>query len=116
MGETTESPLDAIQGRAKALGWKTERDTFTRGSDEWLDVATPSGGHVHYRTRDGVLSDLVGSTGAVCRHDRALLERDGEAMDILRSLTAQAEEMRAALDRMDADIVRLQALVVGCNG
>lgn len=107
MGDTTESPLDAIQGRAKALGWTTRRD------DEWL--------HLDHRIKricfsyvlrfDG-RAEAIGADGRLCSHDRALLERDGEAVDMLRSLTAKAAELRAGLERFEADIVRLTAVVL----
>jgi hypothetical protein len=109
---SAEGPLDAIERRAKAMGWKTDREVPLSGPSEWLDVTTPSGGTIHYRERQGALSDLVGTTGSVCRHDRALLGRDGEAVDMLRSLTAKAAELRAGLERLETDIVRLTAVVL----
>lgn len=108
---STEGPLDAIERRAKAMGWKTDRAVPLSGPSEWLNVTTPSGGTIHYRERQGALSDLVGTTGSVCRHDRSLLARDTEALELLRSLIAKASAAEATLAEMRRDIEVLQGLL-----
>lgn len=111
MSATTETPLDAIGRRAKAMGWATDRNGTD--SDCWLDVTTPGLGTCHYRQRDGVISPYVGTTGQVCGHERALLESDGEALDVLRTLRGQLAQTQATAADMRAQIERLTALVTG---
>lgn len=106
-----EHPLDAIERRAKAMRWKTEREVPLSGRSEWLDVTTPSGGTIHYRERQGALSDLVGTTGSVCRHDRALLAQDTEALELLRSIIAKANEAQDLLSELRRDIEALQGVL-----
>lgn len=108
---TTETPLDAIARRAKALGWVTDR--HGPEAECWLSAHTPERGTRHYRQRDGVLCSLVGTAGHVCRHDRALLESDGDALDALRTLHGQLAQTEALVADMRAQIERLTGLVTG---
>mgnify|MGYP000906930103 CR=1 FL=1 len=106
-----ETPLDAIERRAKALGWVTDR--HGPEAECWLDVRTPGHGTRHYRQKDGVLMSLVGTTGHVCRHDRALLESDGDAVETLRMLHGQLAQVEAVVADMRRQVERLTALVTG---
>ncbi len=103
-----ESPIEAIERRAKALGLKVWRD------GEYLEVTMPNGGMAHYREReDGTLSGNISTTGSVCRHDRAVIERDCEAYALLRSLVTRASAAEASLSEMRRDIDALHGLLGG---
>jgi hypothetical protein len=106
-----ETPLDAIARRAKALGWAAERSEF--GELNLLAVTTQGAGIIDYRQCDGVLFPLVGTTGHVCGHERALLGSDGEALDALRALHGQLAQAEALCADMRSQIERLTALVTG---
>lgn len=115
MSDTTETPLDAIARRAKALGWKVK--CVSEPLLPWwrlVAVTTPSGRHRSYSERKGEIDEVHAVRGSdLCPHERALLEADGAALDALRALHGQLAQAEALVADMRAQIERLIGLVTG---
>lgn len=102
--ELVEEATDLVRlDRLRETAAMTGNDSRAEAARRQLAALAPA---------EGPRAEAIGADGRLCSHDRALLERDGEAVDMLRSLTAKAAELRAGLERLEADIVRLTAVVL----
>lgn len=109
-----EGPLDAIERRAKAMGWDVSRRTDAEGRG-WMTLSRllgVGGQYVSYNERDR----LFGRSSTVCAHEIALLERDCDAFEVLRNLIAKANAAEGALAEMRRDIEALQGLLGVSHG
>lgn len=104
-----ETPLDAIERRARPLGWNVRRD---EDDPRWLHLEHKNPNRsLSYIMRDGGLH-LWGAE-RICQHEKALLESDGAALDALRTLHGQLAQTEALVADMRAQIERLTGLVTG---